>query len=136
MFSPLQSEDVERLEAQRLVAREAARAVCGFEPSVIDLRTIQAIVDARLFAPHRTYELQCLGVALGDMLALDGRFNWAIITDEFGRDPTLRWKDTSLHLNALTMISKRVETGDEVPLSDLWDWAFEHGAKADQREGN
>ncbi|HCK84482.1 MAG TPA: hypothetical protein DHW63_08185 [Hyphomonadaceae bacterium] len=97
---------------------------------------MQAIVDARLFAPHQTYELQCLGVALGDALAFDGRFNWVIVTDEFGRDPTLRWKATSLNVNALTMISKRVEAGDEVPLSDLWDWAFEYGAKADEREGN
>jgi hypothetical protein len=59
-----------------------------------------------------------------------------IITDEYGADPTLRWKSTSLHVNAVTMISRRVEAGDEVDLVAIWDWAFEHGAKADQREGN
>ena len=138
MFSPLESDDIERLEVQREVAREAAREVLGVEAkaAVIDLRTLQAVVDARLFAPHQRYELQCLGVAFGDALAHDGRFHWVIITDEFGRDPTLRWKDTSLNVNALTIISKRVEAGDEVALNEIWDWAFSHGAEADRREGN
>lgn len=102
----------------------------------LSLRTLQAVVDAEVFAQHQRYELQCLGVAFGDALAADGRFNWVIITDEYGRDPTLRWKDTSLNINALTMISKRVESGDKVELAALWAWAFENGAKADQREGN
>ena len=34
-----------------------------------------------------------------------------MITDEYGTDPTLRFKNTSTNINALTMISKRVLSG-------------------------
>lgn len=31
-----------------------------------------------------------------------------MVTDEYGTDPTLRYKDSPVNINALTMISKRV----------------------------
>jgi hypothetical protein len=138
MFSELQADDVDRLDSQRTVARQAASAVEGvdLQRAQLSLRSLQAVVDAAHFESHQRYELQCLGVAFGDALAADGRFHWVIITDEYGRDPTLRWKGTSLNINALTIISKRVEAGDPVDLTAIWDWAFARGAEADQREGN
>jgi hypothetical protein len=57
-------------------------------------------------------ELQCLGVAFGDVLAGELPLHWAMVTDEFGTDPTLRFERTTAMFNALTMISKRVERGD------------------------
>jgi hypothetical protein len=44
---------------------------------------------------------------------------WVMITDEYGSDPTLRFKDTSININALTMISKRVERGESVDVCKL-----------------
>jgi len=37
-----------------------------------------------------------------------------MVTDEFGTDATLRFKDTTLQVSALTMSSKRIER-DEHP---------------------
>ena len=37
-----------------------------------------------------------------------------MITDEYGSDPTQRFKKTSININALTMISKRVERDEPV----------------------
>jgi hypothetical protein len=43
-----------------------------------------------------------------------------MITDEYSTDPTLRFKNTTMNINALTMISKRVERGERVDVVWLW----------------
>lgn len=80
---------------------------------------LQRIIDERAFKKSQTYELQCLGVAFGDVLASELPLRWVMVTDEYGTDPTLRFKETSLQINALTMISKRVERDEAVDLSEL-----------------
>jgi hypothetical protein len=42
-----------------------------------------------------------------------------IVTDEFGTDPTLRFKSTTVQINALTMISKRIARDETVNLDQL-----------------
>ena len=42
-----------------------------------------------------------------------------MITDEYGTNPTLRFKNTSINVNALTMISKRVERDERVDVFEL-----------------
>ena len=42
-----------------------------------------------------------------------------MVTDEYGTDPTLRFKNTSVQINALTMISKRIEREESVNLGQL-----------------
>ena len=42
-----------------------------------------------------------------------------MVTDEYGTDPTLRFKKTTFQINALTMISKRVERDEQVDVSGL-----------------
>jgi hypothetical protein len=44
-----------------------------------------------------------------------------MVTDEFGTDPTLRFKETTIQINALTMISKRIERGEPVRVQWLLD---------------
>ena len=76
-----------------------------------DLPLLQRLLDDRLFMKSQTYELQSLGVAFGDVLTSEFSLRWVMITDEYGTDPTLRFKNTSTNINALTMISKRVLSG-------------------------
>jgi hypothetical protein len=85
-----------------------------------DLPALQRVLDERLLQPEQTWELQSLGVAFGDVLAdMVMGLAWCEVTDEYGTDPTLRFRETSFQVNALTMISKRVETGRPVRLQDL-----------------
>lgn len=42
-----------------------------------------------------------------------------MVTDEYGTDPTLRYKDSTIQVNPLTMISKRVERGEEVDVAAM-----------------
>jgi hypothetical protein len=77
------------------------------------LRVIQAILDNGWIEKHETWKLQCLGVAFGDALVQEvSELFWVAVDDEFGRDPALRWLQTSTLVFPLTAISKRVE--DEI----------------------
>ena len=79
------------------------------------LRLIQAILDNGWIAKDETWKLQSLGIAFGDALEQEvPELSWVVVDDEFGRDPALRWADTSTLSFPLTAISKRVE--DDVPV--------------------
>jgi len=84
------------------------------------LGTIRAVLAAKLFRADQTYELQCLGVVLGDAFVLELGMEWVTVTDEYGCDPALRVPTTSILLFPLTMISKRIERGETVDVFDLF----------------
>jgi len=73
-----------------------------------DLPILQRLINDKAFNKSQTYELQSLGVVFGDVLASEVPLRWVMVTDEFGTDPTLRLKETTLQVNTLTMISKRL----------------------------
>jgi hypothetical protein len=85
------------------------------------LPVLQRLIDERVFNKAQTYELQCLGVALGDVLARELPLRWVMVTDEFGTDPTLRFKQMTLQVNALTIISKRIDRDEQVSVQWLLD---------------
>jgi Domain of unknown function (DUF3806) len=123
-FSELSREDRARLEQQRAVVLAACKQRYGtvtLTRTKSDLPVLQHLIDDRAFNKSQTYELQSLGVALGDVLASELPLRWVTVTDEFGTDPTLRFKETSLQINALTMISKRVEKDESVSVQWLLD---------------
>ncbi len=116
-------DDITRLARQVLVVDQLAQAQLGraLAQDRADLALIQALLDAGVPAPTQTYELQCLGVVMGTLLvdALDG-VDWVIVEDEYGRDPAMRYLQTSLLIFPLTMISKRVEAGERVVVEELF----------------
>jgi hypothetical protein len=77
------------------------------------------LIDDDAFNKTQPYELRSLGVAFGDVLASELPLSWVMVTDEYGTDLTLRYKDKPVNINALTMISKRVERGEVVNLARL-----------------
>ena len=121
-FTELSRKDSERLDQQRaLIAATAKRryGTVALTKTKADLPVLQKLIDERVFSKSQTYELQCLGVAFGDVLASELPMRWVMITDEYGTDPTLRYKHTTINVNALTMISKRIERGEAVNLSEM-----------------
>jgi hypothetical protein len=56
-----------------------------------------------------------------------------MITDEYGIDPTLRFKNTSININALTMISKRVERDEPLDVFRLLQKNREALSEAEKR---
>lgn len=116
-FSELTREDSRQLDRQRALVVAAARQRYGttaLTRTKKDLPILQRLLDDKAFKKSQTYELQSLGVAFGDVLASEFRLRWVMMTDEYGTDRTLRFKNTSVSINALTMISKRVERDEPV----------------------
>jgi hypothetical protein len=121
-FSELTPADRQRLDEQRAVVARVVKQRYGTSTltrSRKDLLVLQRLLDDRAFKKSQTYELQSLGVVFGDVLANELPLRWVMITDEYGTDPTLRFKNTSVNINALTMISKRVEQNESVHVSEL-----------------
>ncbi|HWF17944.1 MAG TPA: DUF3806 domain-containing protein [Verrucomicrobiae bacterium] len=121
-FAELSKEDAARLEKQRHLIAVIAMQKYGapaLTKTKSDLPILQRILDDKVFKKSQTYELQCLGITFGDVLASEFPLRWVMVTDEYGTDPTLRFKETTWQINALTMISKRVEKGEIVNLAEL-----------------
>jgi hypothetical protein len=84
------------------------------------LGTIRAILNGDVFKPDQTYELQCLGIVLGDALAQEMGMEWIMVEDEHGRDPAIRMPKATIILYPMTMISKRIERGEKVDVFELF----------------
>jgi hypothetical protein len=123
-FTDPEEEDTRRLALQIVAVTELAGrlGLPELTGTEADLDVIQAILDSGELEPDQTYELQSLGVVFGTALvsAVDG-LDWAIVHDEYGSDPTLRYRNTTLCINVLTTISKRVEDGQSVDVRELFD---------------
>lgn len=135
-FTELSAADRERLDRQRAIVAAEAKSRYGtpaLTGTVSDLRVLQKLIDDMAFKKDQTYELQSLGVVFGDVLVSELPLRWVMVTDEFGTDPTLRLKNTTLQVNALTMISKRVERGERVDLADLLRFTREYIANNEKK---
>lgn len=85
------------------------------------LRVLDTILRRKWVEPAETIKLQSLGVAFGDAISQALMLEWVVVNDEYGRSPALNWPGTSLCIYPLTMISKRVEDGEEVDVYDLFE---------------
>lgn len=124
-ISDLTSEDLARLADQRALieayladdsSREKYKTTAG------KLGLLRALLEAQVFAANQTFELQSMGVVLGDALVQELGLHWVTVEDEYGRDPALAVPGKTLLLYPLTMISKRVEAGKAVDVFDLFNW--------------
>jgi hypothetical protein len=116
-------DDLQDLARRFLVVDALVREHLGrpLARDTTDLTALQELLDLGVLGPERTIELQCLGIVFGMILAdaVEG-MDWAIVEDEIGRDPALRFAGTSLLVFPMTMLSKRVEEGEEVRVVELF----------------
>lgn len=120
---PLTKPDIAKLDEQRAViekylddddSRQKYKTPAG------KLGTLRALLKSKAFRPNQTYELQSMGVVLGDVFVQNMGFHWIVVEDEYGRDPAIQYKSTSIILYPLTMISKRIEGGEEIDVFELY----------------
>jgi len=119
----LTDEDQQRLTEQRAVVERYLKNEDSrnkYQTPAGKLGTIRAILQADVFKSTQTYELQCLGIVLGDTFVQELGMEWVMVEDEYGRDPAVRIPETSIILFPLTMISKRIEQGEEVDVFALF----------------
>ena len=135
-ITKLTEADQKRLSDQRAVVEkylgdESSRQ--KYQSAAGKLGLIRAILQGNTFKPNQTYELQCLGIVLGDAFVQELKMEWVMVEDENGRDPAVRLPGTSIILFPLTMISKRVERGEKVDVFDLFNWAAGQVDKSPKR---
>jgi hypothetical protein len=118
----LGAEDLANLETARRWVRDhfVPEARHKYDELSEKLRLLQAILDAGWIDATETRKLQCLGITLGDALAQELGMEWVMVEDEMGRDPALRIPGTTVIAFPLTMISKRIEDGESIDVSDLF----------------
>lgn len=116
--------DIDRIARQVIHAGALVREVTGAELTggLGDLALIQRVLDAGQVEPEATYSLQSLGVVFGKVfIHATAHYDWWMVEDEYGRDPAIRYKDTTLLAFPQTMISKRIEDGETIDVRELFD---------------
>ncbi len=122
VVSPLTASDEKRLNEQRAVVAQLISDVSrkNYGTAAGKLGALRMILENKIFKKEDTYQLQCMGIVLGDAFVQDMGFSWVMVEDENGRDPAIKYPNTSIILFPLTMISKRVERGESVDVFDLY----------------
>lgn len=85
------------------------------------LTLVDTILKSNWIEKTETLKLQSLGITLGDIIEQDLNFVWVEVEDDYGIDPALQLPDTSLLVFPQTMISKRIEKGEEFDIYSFYD---------------
>ena len=80
---------------------------------------IQRILDENVYQKTETAAFEALGICLGEVLAERIGLHWVVFTDDKGTDLALQYKDTSITLFPMTMISRRIERGEVMDVADF-----------------
>lgn len=118
------SEDIDHIARQLLHASALVEEVAGagLSGDLSDLAMLQNVLDKKVIEREATYSLQALGIAFGKVFVNNNEgYDWWMVEDEYGRDPAVRYRDTSLLVFPQTMISKRVEDGEGVAVVELYE---------------
>jgi Domain of unknown function (DUF3806) len=116
--------DVDTLARAILHAERVTTEVLGseMEGTRKDLSLIQQLLDTRTIERESTYTLQALGLAFGRaFIHVNEGYDWWMVEDEYGRDPAIRYRESSLLAYPRTMLSKRIEDGESVNVTELFD---------------
>ena len=123
-FEPVTPADEDRLKRQRAVIEkylgDNAENLAKYEAAPGKLGLLRALLDGKVFDASNTYELQSMGIVLGDVFVQQCGWVWRMARDDRGRDPCVKVPGSSVIVFPLTMISKRVERGEEVDVFDLF----------------
>lgn len=117
-------DDMEYIARKMIAAEALAKEITGKELdwSMSDIVIIQEILDSNKIKANETYELQSLGIAFGKIFVGNNEgYDWWMAEDQYGRDPCVRYKETTMLIFPQTMISKRIEDGEHVNVQELYD---------------
>lgn len=91
----------------------------GHAHAHVDLGAVQRVLDAHVVKLEQIYEMQSLGVPLGDALVGAHGFRWVVIEDAHAREPVLRYRDTAILVYPLTLVANRLAKGQKVVVSEV-----------------
>jgi len=117
------SEDQTYIEVKRQWVKDHYEPESQHKYDTVDgkLILLDAIIKNKWIEPEEKVKLQNLGITLGDALAQKLNMRWMTVEDDSGRDPCIVLEGTSIVLFPLTMISKRIEQGEDVDVYGLFE---------------
>ena len=121
-ISEITTADRTELERQRRIVSNIIDQNFGsitLQGSVSELRYLQKIIDRKLIDRNDSYDLQALGVILGDIMAANLSLRWVVIDDQYGRSRALKHSSGKLFF-PVTMISRRVSAGLSVNVESIY----------------
>jgi hypothetical protein len=89
---PLNDDDQKRLIEQRTIIEKHLgnqESIEKYKKPAGKLGLLRALLETKVFKPDQTYELQCMGIVLGDVFVDNMGFRWVIVQDQYGRDPAI-----------------------------------------------
>lgn len=106
-----------------LLGNQISKDIIGEEMdgSIADLERIQRILESHQIPATSTQELQSLGILFGKVFVNETPgYDWWVVEDGCGKDACVRFKETTLLTFPQTMISKRVEDGEQINVQELF----------------
>ena len=122
-LSELTDVDIRVLDRMRTMIADLARLEIGTAPSgkKRDLELIQRLLDGRHVKPDDIWELNALGVVLGDVMVAELGLRWTIVDDAYGRTRALRYRETRNLVFPVSMITKRATKNIPVDVAALFE---------------
>lgn len=122
-IEPPKDTDIDRIARILINANRLVQDICDeiLDGTLDDLRRIQTVIFSKDIRPESSLELYSLGLAFGKVLIENNvGYDWWIVEDEEGRDVCIRYQNTSLLVFPETLLSKRVEDGEQFTLVELY----------------
>ena len=116
-------DDIERIAHSLMHARQTVMDILQAEldGSQGDLPLIQRALDSGFIDPESEYTIQALGLTFGKVFVnTEPDYDWWMISDEYGRDPAVRYRRSTLTFHPQDMLLKRIEDGVKVDVVDLY----------------
>ena len=130
VFRALAAHEQDQLDRERLLVCQVAARGLGLSDWSMDrsgLVQLQALLDRGLVQPDNLLLARGLGVVLGDALTCElDDMDWHMVSDDWGTDPVVRFRDSSIQVGARDMVLKRLEDGQAVDLVQLLDGVVSH----------
>src|SRR4051794_17395373 len=105
-FERLTAADEERLRRHRAVieryVRDDEMSRAKYASAGGKLALLRAILRAQIFGPSQWFELQSMGIILGDAFVRQTGWLWRMVEDGYGRDPCVKVPGSSAVLFPLT----------------------------------
>jgi len=90
------------------------------EMTLNDVPILQELLNEAPYTDTKIQEFEVYGTVFGDVLATELGLHWRIVDDEYGTDFALKYQDFSIFIFPRNLIVKRVENGEEVDLTHLF----------------
>ncbi len=118
----LAKDDVKYLAEQRQVIEKflSEDSKEKYKTAAGKLGLLRAMIQQHVFKKEQTHELQCMGIVIGDAFVQKMKMEWVMVEDSYGRDPAVRMPGTSVIIFPLTMLSKRIEKGEDVDVFQMF----------------